>query len=176
MTKKQKLTDIKLQERCQILEKILIALSPVYFHDETNDNQRRLIETTIGAAIFYLPQGEKYWTGKISRAALDSLQLNPKATLTKEHEYPRKIAAKELIHFFRTHTLEVSLHKLYEEKYGKYNLVTPVENKRVSHFQRDGRFETIEEAYRLAGIELVLITGEELFGLKKRDLPFVSPQ
>ena len=172
MTKKEQnltQTELKLQERCEILERILIALSPVYFHDQTNDNQRRLIETTIGAAIFYLPQGEKYWTGKISAEALKTLQLNSKTTLTKEHEYPRKIAAKELINFFRVHTVEFSLHKLYEEKYGKYNLVTPAENKKVSHFQRDGKFETIEEAYRLAGIELESITSEELSTLKKRN-------
>lgn len=94
-------TEIQLTERCTVLEKILIALSPVCFDSESTPNQRRLIETTIGAAIFYLPHGQKYWTGQISNGALEALRVNPKATLTKEHQFPRKIAAKELINLFR---------------------------------------------------------------------------
>ena len=161
-------TEIQLKERCIILEKILIALSPVYFHPETTPNQRRLIETTIGAAIFYLPHGAKYWTGQISKGAMEAINLNPGATLTKEHQFPRKIAAKELINFFRSENKEVSLLALYEVKYGKYNLVTPAENKKVSSEQREGIFENIEMAYKKAGIELVKITVEELSKLRKK--------
>ncbi len=161
-------TENQLNERCLIMEKILVALSPVYFDKETNDNQRRLIETTIGAAIFYLPQGQKYWTGQISLVALEALKLDPKTTLTKEHQFPRKIAAKELIYYFRAENKEVSLLELYEKKYGKYNLVTPSENKKVSAEQREGVFENIEIAYKKARIELVNITVEELSKLRKK--------
>lgn len=62
----------------------------------------------------------------------------------------------------------MSLLALYEEKYGRYNLVTPAENKKVSSEQREGVFENIELAYKKAGIELVNITVEELSKLRKK--------
>lgn len=161
-------TEIQLNERCLILEKMLFALAPVYFGPETNGNQQRLMETTIGAAIFYLPHGPKYWTGKISRGALEELEKNPKTTLTKEHQYPRKIAAKELLGHFSTKESRESLLELYENKYGKYNLVTPSENKKVSQHQKEGVFAGIDDAYRNAGIELVDISAGELAKLRKR--------
>jgi hypothetical protein len=162
-------TDFKLSDRCLILEKILLPLSEIYFHEGTTDDQRKLIETTLGAAIFYLPQGQKYWTGQISEGALDALRQDPGTTLTKEHQYPRKIAAKELLNDgYRISGKEISLLNLYEEKYGKYNLVTPSENKRVSKFQRDNVFVRIEEAYSQAGISLVTIDPGELSALRKK--------
>jgi len=67
--KEKETTLEKLEARCQILEKMVDAMVPIYFDKNTSDDQRKLIETTIGAAIFYLPQGDNYWTGK-SRSKL----------------------------------------------------------------------------------------------------------
>ena len=52
----------------------------------------------IGAAIWYLPQGDGLWTGKISLEAIrvfhpDLGVVKPK--LTANHNFPRKVAAKE---------------------------------------------------------------------------------
>ena len=54
----------------------------------------------IGAAIWYLPQGKELWTGDISIDALKNLFESDepqKITLTKDHHFPRKVAAAELL-------------------------------------------------------------------------------
>ena len=156
----------KLKERCEILEKIVISLSIIYNDENTSVDQKKLIETTIGAAIFYLPHSELYWTSRISKDALAALINNPKFTLTKEHQFPRKIAAKELLTNTKVYNKEITIQELYEGKYAKYNYVTPAENKKISRHQRDDVFEDIEIAYANAEIELVTITSEDLKKLK----------
>ena len=98
-----------------------------------------------------------------------------KAKLTKEHQYPRKIAAKELLKAKnKLAQKEVCLQTLYEEKYAKFNYVTPQENKKISKFQREGVFVDIATAYSLAKIELREITTQELKNLKKGRKKLVS--
>lgn len=157
----------KLKDRCEILEKVIISISDIY-KVEANDDQKRLIETILGAAIWYLPHGEKYWTGEISEGAIHALKHNPNPRLTKEHQFPRKIAAKELLNqTAEISTKEASLLKLYEEKYAKFNYVTPEENKRISRHQRDDVFVDIEKAYKLAEIKLKKITKNDLKKMRK---------
>jgi hypothetical protein len=159
----------KLSARCATLEKMVDSVSFIYRDEETTDDQRKLMETVFGAAIFYLPHTAKYWTGKISRAALEALRENPGTRLTKEHQFPRKIAARELFsEVGRIRNGETSMKVLYEGKYARYNYVTPAENKKISIHQREGVFTDIETAYRSAGIELVDISSEELKNLRKK--------
>ncbi len=83
---------------------IVESVGPVYHDATATEDQRRFIvvETIIGAALWYLPVPEKCWTGKVSVEAInshhpnsgDSGDQNPK--LTADHEYPRKIAAADL--------------------------------------------------------------------------------
>ncbi len=165
---KTKKANNKLKERCEVLEKVVISISDTYWAEETTDDQKKLIETILGAAIWYLPHSEKYWTGKISKGAKEALEKNTKAKMTKEHQFPRKIAAKELLkEKEKIANKETSLQNLYEEKYAKFNFVTPQENKRISRHQRDVVFVDIETAYQTAKIELVEITFEELKKLRK---------
>lgn len=154
----------KLKERCEILEHIIESISETYRDNKTTSDQKAFIETIIGAAIWYLPHTHKYWTGKISKAAKEALLLDKKARLTKEHQYPRKLAAKELL---QATDRNVPILELYEDIYAKFNIVTPLENKKISQYQRDGIFIDIESAYQSAGIELLEITNEELVFLKK---------
>jgi hypothetical protein len=159
----------KLKERCEILEKMIVSISEIYFDPQTTNDQRKLLETTLGAAIFYLPQGEDYWTGKISQKAIEALKNNPKVHLTKEHQFPRKIAAKRLLSVApKLKNNDLSLLKLYEEEYGKFNYVTSKENKAISRYQRDEVFEDIDKAYQLAEIEMVLISKADLSKLRNR--------
>ncbi len=153
----------RLIERCQILEKIVESLSVPYKTGSTSD-QKAFIETIIGAAIWYLPHNHEYWTGNISKRAKEALIFNRKAKLTKEHQFPRKLAAKELLNAVDR---EVPIIELYEDIYAKFNLVTPQENKVISQFQRDGIFVDIEGAYSAAGIELIQISQEELACLRR---------
>jgi hypothetical protein len=165
---KTKKANNKLEERCKVLEKVVISISNIYWAKETTDDQKKLIETIIGAAIWYLPHNENYWTGKISKTAKEALDNNKKAKLTKEHQFPRKIAAKELLQEKeKIANKETSLQKLYEEKYAKFNYVTPNENKKISRYQRDDVFIDIETAYQKSEIELIEITFEELKNLRK---------
>ena len=161
-------TKNKLTGRCEILEKIIVALSNIYSDQSTTDDQKKLIETTLGATIWYLPHSDKYWTGKISQEAKNALANNGKLKLTKEHQLPRKIAAKELLmlkdSFLRN---ETRLEKLYEEKYAKFSFVMPSENKKISKYQRDDVFVDIETAYLNAKITLIDISKEELKKMKK---------
>lgn len=161
-------TEEKLKERCEILEKVVISVSDVYWDENTKEDQKRLIETIIGAAIWYLPHNEKYWTGRISKTAKETLEKNNKAKLTKEHQFPRKIAAKELLKEKEILKKVGSLHKLYEEKYAKFNYVTPEENKLISKHQRDDVFIDIETAYKDANIELVDLDKQVLKNLRKK--------
>lgn len=165
---KTKKVNNKLKERCEVLEKVVISISDTYWSEVTTDDQKKLIETILGAAIWYLPHNEKYWTGKISKTAKEALENNKKSKLTKEHQFPRKIAAKELLkEKERIVNKETNLQKLYEEKYAKFNFVTPNENKKISRHQRDDVFIDIETAYQKAEIELIEITPEELKKLRK---------
>ncbi|MEI7581803.1 hypothetical protein [Runella sp.] len=56
---------------------------------------------------------------------------------------------------------EISILDIYENKYAKFNYVTPQENKSLSRHQRDDVFIDIETAYKEANIELVEMTSEE---------------
>lgn len=154
----------KLNERCEILEKIVESVSKTYRDGETTSDQRAFIETIIGAAIWYLPHTHRYWTGRISKDAKEALLIDKKAKLTKEHQYPRKLAAKELL---TANDRDVPIIELYEDIYAQFNIVTPQENKKISQYQRDGVFIDIESAYKAADIELLEISEEELYSLKK---------
>jgi hypothetical protein len=167
MTKQVRTVD-KLRGRCEILEKLVISISETYLAETTDDDQKRFIETILGAAIWYLPHNNKYWTGKISENAKESLSKDCKAKLTKEHQFPRKIAAKELLNGNKQFdNNENCLLKLYEEKYAKYNLVTPQENRKISKNQRDKVFKNIEKAYEDTKIKLVEITENQFKSLRK---------
>jgi len=152
----------KLNDRCSILEKIVDSISNIY-DNEANDDQKRLIETVIGAAIWYLPHGDKYWTGYISEKAIEALRKNNLAKLTKEHQYPRKLSAKEILNKKMSNNI---LKEMYEEKYAKFNYVTPEENKKIANFQKEDVFVDVETAYKSAGIELKEISFEEIKQLR----------
>ena len=148
----------KLRDRCIVLRKIIIKVAEIYSDVITNDDQKRLIETVIGAAIWYLPTGKNLWTGKISEEALKSIDRGIQISkLTKEHEFPRKIAANEVLtsELDNLKKSEAYLYELYTTKYGKWNLVTPLENKLLGKYQKDTVFISPEDAYIKAGINLV---------------------
>jgi hypothetical protein len=157
-------TVAKLKERCDVLEKIIESISNTYRDSNTTADQKAFIETIIGAAIWYLPHTHKYWTGKISKDAKEALLLDRRAKLTKEHQYPRKLAAKELLN---ATDRDVPILELYEDIYAQFNIVTPLENKKISQYQRDGVFIDIEGAYKAAHIELLKISQEEYYSLRK---------
>ena len=59
----------KVKNKCSALLKLIRGIQEFYF--SANPEQRRFIETTVGAAIWYLPKNNKVlFTGKISLDAI----------------------------------------------------------------------------------------------------------
>tara|TARA_B100001287_G_C22458357_1_gene423850 strand:+ start:98 stop:652 length:555 start_codon:yes stop_codon:yes gene_type:complete len=164
----------KILDKADVIARTVISQQDFYFSKECNENHKQLLETMIGAAIWYLPQGKELWTGDISINALTKLFESDepnKITLTKDHHYPRKVAAAELFKLnwstFSSPAEEVL--QRYQNIYGRYNLVLPEENKRLVKYQKGIIFTSPEDSYRKAGITLRNITEEQLTKIKKGD-------
>ena len=164
----------KILDKADVIARTVISQQDFYFSKECNENHKQLLETMIGAAIWYLPQGKELWTGDISINALTKLFESDepnKITLTKDHHYPRKVAAAELFKLnwstFSSPAEEVL--QRYQNIYGRYNLVLPEENKSLVKYQKGIIFTSPEDSYRKAGINLRNITEEQLTKIKKGD-------
>ena len=89
----------RILDKADVIARTVMSQQEFYFSKSCNSNHKQLLETMIGAAIWYLPQGKDLWTGDISIDALKKLfesEEPQKITLTKDHHYPRKVAAAEL--------------------------------------------------------------------------------
>ena len=164
----------KILDKAEVIARTVMSQQDFYFSEDCNGNHKQLLETMIGAAIWYLPQGKELWTGDISIDALKNLFESDepqKVTLTKDHHFPRKVAAAELFKLnwstFSSPAEEVL--QRYQNIYGRYNLVLPEENKRLVKYQKGIIFTSPEDSYRKAGINLRNITEEQLTKIKKGD-------
>jgi len=146
-------------ERCNILARVIVGMKALYEDPQSSRTQRDLLETMIGAAIWYLPQPDDLWTQNISADALKALQAGSK--VTRDHNYPRKCAARELLCTPEEQlTADFVLHR-YKTKYGTFNLVTKEENRRLMKYQKADLFRTPEEAYSKAAITLVPVRSDQ---------------
>lgn len=145
-----------LEKRALVLSQLILNTQEVYRNAE--ESEKGLLETLVGAAIWYLPNLPELFNQKISKAALASLEENPSRTrLVEEHAIPRKVAGK-LLYTKYLEELEKdpnTLVRLYLDFFGRYNLVLKPENDRLRKYQRAAVFTTEEEAYQKADIELV---------------------
>ena len=114
------------------------------------DAQKQFIETTVGAALFYLPSNKKqHFTGQFSEEALAGDEN------VQEHRYPRKYSARQLLT-----NPPASLDELIEvcnTMYLTYNITTKAENKRLVPYQKVDTFVSPEHSYKQAGIKLVTV-------------------
>jgi hypothetical protein len=143
--------------RIELLAKFIINTAPIYNSKETNARQKALMETIVGAGVFYLPSGIEYYNGCISQAALDALGNNNKTKLVKEHPFPRKITGK-LCYTEHLNSIQEDLanfEKLYCEKFGRWNYVLESENKKLIKCSKNHNFIDAETSYLKSGIELV---------------------
>lgn len=151
--------DLRLSERADVVARTVLSQQAFYQSEQCSPNQRQLLETMVGAAIWYFPQSEDLWTGSISVGALKALATSqkPKAVkLTKDHHYPRKVAAAELFALNWTEVDDPAAEMLqrYLNCYGQFNYVLPEENKRLVKYQKTHTFISPEVAYEQAGIGL----------------------
>ena len=168
MSERQAKREAKLREQCEVLASLIVAIRPVYA--AATLNQRALLETIIGAGLWYVPKASNAWTGKVSIGALrafhpDSGNSAPK--FSEEHVYPRKVAARQLLE--NLSLTSETMTTLFREQYGRVHLITSEENKAVQRHQRVGVFTTPDSAYLLAEIVFAEISLEELRMVKKRD-------
>ena len=160
-----------LKERAEILSQLVILASTIYKKDNISEGQRGLLETIIGAGIWYLPSSIDLYSGYISNAALESLESDPHNTkLVEEHSFPRKLAAEML---FKLEVVEKlisnneHLEELYQNKFGRFNLVLKSENDKLKKFQKKGVFVNEDEAYKLAEIKLTAFSKERYQEFKR---------
>ena len=159
--------------RCKALALAAIQLQGIYTDENTSEDQRNYLETIIGAGIWYI--GSKGIPNKkVSKGVLRDYHPESdikKPKYTEDHEYPRKVAARELLEkdWSSIENPAIEFFDLYQEKYGRVNLVTSTENKSITKFQKVGVFTTPEKAYEQAGIVLIKVTDDELLKLRARD-------
>ena len=138
--------DQRKYSKYQAFHYLLSQLSSYYL--EADEAGQQLLETTVGAGLFYLPSKKKlHYSGMISPESLES------GKQTQEHMYPRKIAALELLNTV-PETVDLLIQQC-DDKYLRYHIVTPSQNKQLCPFQKVGTFISPEHSYELAGIELI---------------------
>jgi hypothetical protein len=168
MTDRSASRNAKLDDQCAIVAALIIAMRPVYL--TATSQQRALLETIIGAAIWYIPKPIQAWTGKVSIGAIKAFHPDSgigKPRLSEEHVYPRKVAARQLL---EDGTLSAnSMATLFRERYGRVHLITAEENKSVQPFQRAAVFTSPEDAYVNARISLVTLSADEPRHVKRRN-------
>ena len=162
----------KIQDKAEVIARTVMSQQPFYKSIDCNENHRQLLETMVGASIWYLPQGKELWTGEISVEAIKKLsETKLLSSLTKDHNYPRKVAASELfnVDWSQIAVPHEEVLNRYRTKYGLYNYVLPAENKRLVQFQKGHVFVSPEDSYIQAGIPLRKLSQEHLNKIRKGD-------
>jgi len=165
--RKQK-RELILDEKCSVLADTIVAIRPVY--EKATPRQKTLIETMIGAALWYIPKPASAWTGRMSLGALKAFHPDsgtPKPKFSEEHVYPWKVTARTLLNDLSL--TGASLSTDFRERYGRLHFITAEENKAVQPHQRVAVFTTPESAYEKSGVVLIELTEGDLILVKKRD-------
>ena len=168
----------KLDQRCDVLAEIVLPLRALYQKPTTTPTQKALLETVIGAAIWYLPGCEGLFTGKISVRAVEACRKDKKqwAKLTREHCYPRKRAGADLLKGETAGLTGKEILVGYQTNWGRYNLVTKEENRALIPHQKNEM--CAEDCYTTAGISLIDVPediGKSRRGSQKRKNESLEP-
>ncbi len=164
----------KMRDKAEVIARTVVSQVDFYHSADCNANHRQLLETMIGAAIWYLPQGQLFWTGRVSVGALYAIAESSepqRVKLTQDHEYPRKMAANQLFNVDWSEVPDATefIITRYVEVYGRFNYVLPVENKKLVPYQKIDRFRSPMQSYRQAGVELRNVTPDELKRAQRGD-------
>lgn len=114
-----------------------LALFAAYNDIGITDKAKTVIETTMGAMIFYMPQStEKSWSKRISHQCfLESLRKKGYKKV-KDHEIPRKLAANICLQ--RNEPLDLNeFRKHYWSRFSGFTYVTTDENMRLVNWYLD---------------------------------------
>ena len=160
--------DSRLFERCEVIHRLLSGFQG--FYESASPGQQAFMETTIGAAIWYLPKPKSAWTGQMSERLL--LDLHPdsglqKVTVSEEHVIPRKHAARELLNAGIPAPDEIKFE--FEARYCKVHYITSGENKKLQSLQRSSDFMATAATYDVIGIRLLGVDPQDLSQLRRRN-------
>lgn len=155
----KRLSQADIDERYSILLSIIKCAKEI----ECSDRNVEFIETLIGGGIWYAHLCK--WTGKVSKRALEICHpdYNGPDHCVKEHPYPRKLVASELLKYDWTAPNQDPIKTLKNvfDTYVRYNYTSDKENNQLRGHQKKGIFETPEKAYSQVGIQLVQIRNEK---------------
>lgn len=142
---KKSMTDEQIREmKFTALNMLLDQIRETYTQIE-DPNQRSYLEVVIGAAIFYLPSLNAHFNGFISINALKGYLK--KERRVKDHIYPRKLAARELLS--RKLTLD-ELMTRYHDHLAQYMYITSSENSiLVNYYEEHENHDLAMEAFQI---------------------------
>lgn len=134
--KRRKVTNRRTDEEAReskfrALWNILNAVRPVYQQTE-NEQERSYMETVVGAAVFYLPNLNEHFSGYISLNALIGYVSGNRRV--KDHMYPRKLAARDLL--AQELTAE-ELKERYHLHLAQFMYVTATENSMLVNYYEE---------------------------------------
>ena len=110
----------------------LLNHSRKLYLEMNSDLGKSFIETVLGAGLFYLPFGNRYFHGYISfEALLNSIRNGLK--IVKDHILPRKQAANTLLNLNTNEWTEVDFENWYIENM-QFMFVTSAENRRLVNY------------------------------------------
>ena len=117
--------------------KTYLALFDSYNKDNISNRTKTVIETTMGAMIFYMPQRvEESWSRRISYECFLECIRNNNYKKVKDHEIPRKLAAKLCLERNNIYTLNEFI-KQYWNRFSSFTYVTTQENLRLVNWYLD---------------------------------------
>lgn len=159
------------KQRCEMLAALISGVHEAYSSPSTTEDQKSFIETTIGAALWYIPKINESFSGLISKKLLESFscQNSNEVKISEEHIYPRKISASKLLEMDKEKITADEVYKYYVDFFCKLCLITPQENKRAIKYQKKGIFKTPIQVYKDAKIELVRMNGNDYKLVKKKN-------
>jgi hypothetical protein len=130
-------------------------------------NQRSYLEVVVGAAIFYLPSLNSHFNGFISVAALKGFLKGDRRV--KDHIYPRKLAARELLS--KKLTLEELIEK-YHNHLATFMYITSSENSNLINYYET--HENHDKAMKALDIEKFPTSEKEKFSSHKELNQFIE--
>jgi hypothetical protein len=139
------MTDEQIREmKFTALNLLLDQIRETYTKIE-DPNQRSYLEVVIGAAIFYLPSLNAHFNGFISINALKGYLK--KERRVKDHIYPRKLAARELL------SSKLTLDELtsrYHDHLAQFMYITSSENSiLVNYYEEHENHDLAMEAFQI---------------------------
>ena len=156
----------RLTQRCKTLAAVVRKLRPLYQKKNAITTQKDLLETIIGAAIWYLPECDELFSGKMSSKALKACERDRTewGRLTKDHCYTRKRAGADLLKS-KAKMTGVKMMDGYKRTWGRYHRVTKKEHHLITALHKKRVFRM---AYKKAGVNLV--NAPDKFWKRKRTL------